>query len=269
VIGTGVAPRMVVAGLALMLAACQGATPGQSAGASPTATLVATPEPTAVPTSTPLPLAVPRPTDIPTDGSCEQNRVCLGLLESGKSYTTTAFTPQLTFTMPEAGWENISDEGGILQLLLISSPGDTIAFFRDPRATDATGGYAEGVGASASELAVWLAANPLLVVTPAQPVTVGSLSGMTMDITVAPGTEREGPADCPVLRCVPFFRGMDASKFTTWAWDWGSAGVERQRLYLLTATEGVVAIFVDSLDGTTFDALTKTADKLLPTLTFH
>jgi hypothetical protein len=39
-------------------------------------------------------------------------------------------------------------------------------------------------------------------------------------------------------------------------------------MYVLTATAGVVLIFVDSLDGTTFDALAKRADTILATVKF-
>jgi hypothetical protein len=88
-----------------------------------------------------------------------------------------------------------------------------------------------------------------------------------MDLAVAPGTVTH-PGACPVESCVSIFKGVDPSKVPTWQWDWGTATSERQRLYLLTATDGVIAIFVDSLDGTTFDALTKAADSILPTVRF-
>lgn len=55
----------------------------------------------------------------------------------------------------------------------------------------------------------------------------------------------------------------------SWQWDWGSAGPESQRLHLLTANDGVVAIFVDSLDGTTFDTLSALADTVLASATFN
>jgi hypothetical protein len=241
----------------------------QSSGAGATSSSTATPSATAEPTPTSKPLTLPRPTDLPTDGSCEQGQVCLGLLEPNKAYTTREFTPHFTFSVPEPGWENISDEGGILQLWPIASPGDAIAFFRDPRATDADRAYAQGVGTSVDALATWLASNPLVVVTPAKRVTVGGLTGLTMDIRVATGTGLEGAADCPVQLCVGLFKGVDPSKFQAWKWDWGSAGRETQRLYLLTSAAGVVAIFVDSYDGTTFDSMTKAAGTILATVKFH
>jgi hypothetical protein len=254
---SGAAPGIVIAGLGVLIAACQAGTGGPSSSATPTA---ATSVSTAAPTPTPLPIAMPRPTDIPSDGSCGQGDICLGILQPAKVYRTTAFSPQLTFTMPEAGWENLADVGGIFQLLPIAYPGDAIAFFRDPTASGALGTRVE-------DLAAWLAKNPLLTVTPTKPVTVGGLKGLTMDITIAAGA-RNHPVDCPVQVCVPIFSGKDSSKVPTWKWDWGAAGLDTQRLYLVRSKEGVVAIFVDSLDGTTFDSLNKTADKVLATLRF-
>ncbi len=88
-----------------------------------------------------------------------------------------------------------------------------------------------------------------------------------MDITTAPGADSH-TSDCPVQTCVAFFNGKDPSSKPTWARDWGSVSSERQRLYLLTASDGIVAIVVESVDGTTFDAITKTADTILGSVVF-
>jgi len=211
------APTIIIAGLALLTAACQAGAnaPRSTVTASPTSAL------TTEPTPTQLPSAIPRPTDITKDGTCEQRASCLGLLEPGKSYRTSAFTPQITFTITEAGWENLSDEGGVFQLLPIAYPGDALLFFRDPTATDARGQEPREVGTTVGDLAAWLAKNPLLAVTPPKPVTVGGLKGVTMDIKIAAGAQNH-PADCPVRVCVPFFAGTDPAKYKTWQWDWGS-----------------------------------------------
>jgi len=253
-------PRILLACLALVLGACQAGVSGPSSSPVPTATSVATTEPT----PTPRPLTLPRPTDIPSDGSCEQGHVCLGLLAAGTAYTTSVFQPQITFSVPEAGWENRVDAGGIFFLLPIAYPGDSIAFFRNPVAS---GVGAAGIGTGVDDLAAWLAANPLFNATPAQPVTIGGLPGLSMDIRVAAGAENQDPG-CPVQVCVPFLRGKDETTQPQWNWDWGFAGLETQRLYLLTSTEGVLAVFVDSYDGTSFDTLTATADTILATLHF-
>ena len=207
---------------------------------------------------------MPRPTDVPTDGTCEDGHPCLGLLASGKAYTTTDFRPHVTFSVPDTGWENLVDGEGGFQLLPIDTPGDAIAFFREPKAS---GAGSAAVGSSVEDLAAWLAANPLLEVTAPQPVTVGGAAGVSMDIRIAAGAAVEDPG-CPVQVCVPLMKGLDPSLPVEWDWDWGSAGPEVQRLYLVTTNEGVVAIFVDSLDGVSFDSLTTRAGVILGTVQF-
>ena len=253
-------PTLGFAFLLVVLTACQTAAPGPSSSPIPSTAATATDEPT----PTLRPVAQPRPTDIPTDGTCEQGHACLGVLEAGNTYATVTFESPLTLTMPMGGWENREDVGGIFQLLPIAYPGDAIAFFRDPAGV---GAGAASAGTSVDQLAAWLTANPLLDVTPAQPVTVGGLKGVRMDIRIAPGAQNQDPG-CPVQVCVPFVRGTDPTPPNEWSWDWGSGGHETQRLYLVTSTEGVVAIFVDSFDGTSFDVLTTAADQILATVKF-
>lgn len=252
--------------LSLTLAACQ----SSPVGGSPSASSVASTQraaSTQSPTATALPLVAARPSDIPTDGTCEQGYDCLGLLKFGKRYQTKIFKPQITFSVPSNGWENLSEEGGAFELLPVNSPGDAIAFFMDPGATTPDGKPATGVGDTVSQLSSWLASNTLLHVTPAKAVTAGGLKGVTSDISIAAGaTSHYG--DCPIQTCVSIFRGVDPSKFQTWAWDWGSGGPETQRLYLLSSPDGVLALFIDSFDGTTFDAMTTAADQIIATLKF-
>ena len=169
--------------------------------------------------------------------------------------------------MATTGWENLSDEGGIFELLSLDHSGDGISFFRQPRPTMPDGTLVAGIDSKVEAISAWMASNAALTVSPATQVPVGGLNGQRMDFAIAPGTESH-PSDCPVQVCVLAFIGRDPSSKPTWQWDWGSAGPERQRLFLLAATDGVVAIFVDSLDGTTFDALTRAADEILATVKF-
>lgn len=249
--------------LSVVLAACQSAGPASQV-ASATPTTAATP----VPSPTGKPDVAPRPSDVPTDGKCETGHSCLGLLSAGTTYRTKAFAPQLTFTMPFNGWENIADEGGIFQLLPISAPGDIIGFFRNPAAATPEGKFASGVGSTPNDLATWLAGNDQLQVTPAKAVTVGGLKGLQMDVRLADDATATGPADCPTATCVTVFLGEDPSSSPTWEWDWALAGVERMRVYLLTSKHGTIVVIVDSVDGTTFDATSQAADKILPTVKF-
>jgi hypothetical protein len=256
--------KSIVVILALGLVACQAASSGQPGSQTPSATGTASMAPGGEPTATPKPLTMPRPTDVPVDGSCEEGHVCLGVLTPGQAYTTTDFVPHITFSVPEAGWENLADGQGAFQLLPIATPGDAIAFFRAPKASGAGAGSA---GSTVEDLVAWLVANPLLEVTAPQAVTVGGASGVSMDIRIAADAENQDPA-CPVQVCVTLMKGLDPSPPVEWDWDWGSAGTETQRLFLVTSNDGVVAIFVDSLDGMTFDVLTAKAGVILGTLKF-
>lgn len=271
--------RIMVFGLAALLAACQagtaaspGGTPAASASAGATAVDDATAAASTLPTAagTPplssLPVVMPRPTDIPTDGTCEAGDSCFGLLETGKRYTTSNFQTPISLSVPDSGWENLSEKVLEMILLPIAEPGDAIAFFGNVRAVDINGYLATGDGnSSVNELAAWMTANSNLSVTTSKPVMIGGLPGLTLDFTIAPGLKHH-PFDCPVQVCLAIFRGTDNHTMT---WDWGSAGPEKQRVYLLTSSQGTVAIFVDSLDGTTFDSLNQKADQILATVTFH
>jgi len=240
------------------LCACQPAASGSS-GVSAT--------PTSTPTQTPLPIAMPRPTDIPTDGSCEANVECLGLIAPGKVYRTRAFVPGLSFSIPSGGWENRSDELYVFQLLRIAAPGDAIAFFQGAHAVNPADGSAANVAATVPAIAAWIRSDPLLVTTAPKAVVIGGLSGVSIDIAIVSGATNSA-GDCPVQACVPLLRGDDLKALPPWHWDWGSGGPERQRLYLLRAPQTIVAIFVDSFDGTTFDALTAAALPILRSVKF-
>lgn len=256
----------------LLALVCVGCQSGTSTGSGPSAMPTAAPasaeaslSPPASPTPS-IPVALPRPTDIPTDGTCEQNQTCLGLLAPGKSYRTRNFMPQISVAVPTSGWENLSDEVAVFQLLRTEAPGDAIAFFRGARAVNPDGSTAE-VAQTVPALLAWLQANRLLAVTSPKTVTVGGLSGVTIDLAIAPGAANR-PGDCPVQVCVPLLRGDDPKAIPPWHWDWGSAGTERQRLYLLKAADAVIAIFIDSYDGTTFDSLTAASAPIIRGLRF-
>lgn len=244
----------LVLGLALIGSACQPAAtiteppPSLAAGTSAPASGVASAAATPVAT---LPVAVPRPTDLPTDGSCEDENVsCLGVLKANTVYRTKIFKPTVTFTMPVDGWINEYDGGGDAGLKSLDPAGDVIVFFRNPRSADAS------VGRGIQEIATWLEGSDELQVTPFEPAKLGGLSGLTLDLTSAPGAAGSVPG-CPVQSCVALLRGDDPDLKDPypWHWDWSNAGPERQRLYLLDAPGGTVAVFIDSIDGTSFDSL--------------
>jgi hypothetical protein len=204
-----------------------------------------------------------RPGNLPTDGSCENaDSSCLGIIEANRTYTTKIFKPAITFSIPVAGWINQFDGVGDFALQELDPAGDGVFFFRDPIATDTS------VGPTVDDIAGWLATYKNLAVTPATKVKLGGLSGVMMEVRTAAGATTD--PGCPVQVCVEFLHGDDpiANDLYPWHWDWGTAGPEAQRLYLLTTSEGTMAIVVDSIDGTTYDSLIGTWEKIAPAIKF-
>jgi hypothetical protein len=175
--------------------------------------------------------------------------------------------PGFSFTIPAAGWENLVQSGGEFDLTSITAPGDSIGFVWRPRPTNPDGSPVFGVQGTVAELGAWLEQNKDLSVSPSTAVTIGGLKGRRWDVSVAPTTTVRDK-DCPTQACVGFLRGTDPSSKPTWEWGFGLASSERARLFLLDGPEDTTTIVIDSLDGTTFDALTAEADKILGSVGF-
>jgi hypothetical protein len=180
------------------------------------------------------------------------------------AYSSQLFVPGFSFTMPEAGWENIAMTPGEVALFHLDAPGDEIAFFTQPKLTKIDGTLDLSVPLTVDGITGWFAAHPDLTVGPATDVTVGGLHGKRMTVEAAPTSTAHYPPDCPVKTCVNLMQG----RAPTWSWDWGTGSSEKQRMDVLAAKDGVVLIFVDSLDGTTYDGLVKTADTILASVKF-
>ena len=261
------ATRLALGATVLLFAAC-GASTDPSASlpsavlATPAASVAAAATPTPRPTPAPLPTRIARPTDLPTDGACEEAHSCLGLLPPG-AYHTDLFQPGFGFAIADGRWQNRVMTPGNVNLESIDVPGDEIFFFAHPRALKPDGPLDLSVKLTAAGVADWMSGNPNLTVGPVTDVNVGGLTGKQMDIALAPSAVVP-TGDCPVQRCL----GLLNAQGSTWEWDFGIADSEMQRVYALDGKDGVVLIFVDSLDGTTFDSLTKAADTILKTVKF-
>ncbi len=257
----GVAAIAVIAVALIGFNLYQGSSAGSSPSASPRAGTTPRPAPT------PLPAVLARPTDLPTNGACEPERTCLGVLGDWTQHADV-FTPHFTFTSPRGKWQNRDQSDGTLTLESIDNPGDFIAFYRLPTATNADGSPVRpSVASTAAALSAWLGSNSSLLAAANRRLTVGGLEAIETDVAVAPGNTSR-PEGCPVVACVGVFKGTDPARLPSWQWDWAIASGEKARIYLVNSPQGVFAIIVDSLDGTTFDDLTRTADGLLATLRF-
>src|SRR5689334_15903657 len=190
--GTPMPRRMAVlaALVAIVTVACGGGSsastpasppPSSAAGAAPSAAPPATPAASVAvassgPTAQPLPTAMPRPINMTVDGTCEPDHTCLGLLKPGK-YHTKVLIPGFSFSIAEAGWENIGLAGGNVGLLSTTNPGDAIMIFWMPRATKADGTLVAGVSSDVAALGAWLEGNKDLALSNAARVSVGGLKG--------------------------------------------------------------------------------------------
>jgi len=181
------------------------------------------------------------------------------------TYSSLAFTPTLTYTVPD-GWERVADQTGFYQLRPFGSEIASLAVFSRPAAAvqDAacTAAAEPGVGATSIELVSWIRDLPGLVVSTPAMVTVGGLPGQMIDIGIKDGWNQS----CPFasgLPTVPLFNGGDAG------YHWVMYGDERMRLYLLDVPGGgTVGIAIDTVDGSVIDQLVSQATPIVKSLTF-
>lgn len=240
--------RLIIAlvrtALLLAVSGCAGAAPPPTSSGGPTPTLAATEQAGA---SAPTPTRG-RECPIP-----ERGGTCLGVVSAG-TYTTTSFTPMMTYTLPENGWANWEDLRGIVLLL---APGETLAgvepdtsefigVFRSVGA--AASGCDElvepGIGHSARALADWFTSQPGLVVTEPQPTSVGGLRGLMMDVTLAPDWTGRCPY-IPDIPLVPLIYGTGLSE---------GLGVVVEaswttRLYVLDYKDDNITVYVEDHPG--------------------
>lgn len=181
------------------------------------------------------------------------------------TYTSKAFTPALTFTVPD-GWENATDSATYLQLRPLGDENIGIHVFRDPVAMsqDATCPLSAepGVGLTSFDLVKWIRERPGLIVSQPGMATVGGLNGTVIDIGIVDGWK----ASCPFANGLPtvplFFQPPDGYR-------WVVAGDERLRLYVLDVPGGgLVIVDIDAFDGTRMDALLKAAAPIVSTFSF-
>jgi hypothetical protein len=164
------------------------------------------------PGSTPSPIASPSPTPRPTatpifnvDAPCGNSlSTCRGSLSAG-TYTARAFKPALTYTVP-SGWYNKFDAPrgyGLLpetpaNMNSLTSGGFGITSLEVQRdllvaRADCVERPDPAVGNTASAMVQALAARPGLDTTQPAPITVGGLSGFTIDITISPDWTKSCP----------------------------------------------------------------------------
>jgi hypothetical protein len=213
--------------------------------------------------------------------SCpDVNGGCLGDLEAGV-HTSARFNPfvarssyvydygRLTYSVPD-GWSNSVDgpDGYMLTRQAAPDAGGIFAFstaLATSQGVGCPGGVDRSVGTSAKALATWLTTVPGLVTTNPRSVTVGGLSGRTLDVSVSPSWKRT----CPYSEGKPYvamFTNGDAAN----PFDWGLAAGGHMRLFLLNLPDGrTMLIDVEGPDASAFDALVSAAMPVISSFQFH
>lgn len=208
------------------------------------------------------------------------NGGCLGDLEAG-SHTSAQFNPfvpitayvydygRLTYTVAD-GWTNPED-GPNGYILAEKGAADGTAVFTfstalaDSQAVGCPGTVQAGVGKTATALANWLTTLPGLVTTSPTSVTVGGLSGKTLDVSVAPSWTQT----CEYSNGKPYV-AMFTNGNSTNNFDWGLAAGGRMRLFLLNLPDGrTMLIDIETPDASTFDALLADAMPVVQSFQFH
>jgi hypothetical protein len=182
----------------------------------------------------------------------------------GGTYTSEGFQPPVTFTVPE-GWVKTADAPLYLALRPIENELIGIHLFGNPSAAsqDASCPAAAepGVGGSAKELADWIAARPGLVASTPTLVTVGGLSGLSIDV----GLKADWTQACPFANGVPSVPLFNSPAIDHWV----VVGNERLRLYLLDVPGGgTVVVDLDAFDGDQVEDLIARSASIVRSLQF-
>ena len=175
-----------------------------------------TPRPTPTATLTPIPTATPTPS-FNVQGDCgDALSTCRGDLTAG-TYTSRAFDPELTYTVG-SGWFNKFDQPRGYGLRRQSTTSLEVQRDLVVARTDCVEAPEPGVGATASAIVETLAARRGLDTTQPAPITVGGLSGFTIDITLA----ADWTTPCPFTEGRPFMATvMDGQAVPGTGLHWG------------------------------------------------
>ena len=164
--------------------------------------------------------------------------------------SSSLFEPRITLTVP-AGWANHADSHGEYVLLPPGShPGadegaarDWIAFevnvTFNPEGCPPQPAFDEG--ATAADIANWMAARANLVTTTPQPVNVGGLDGLVLDVRLS---------DNATVECFPrpgvfLVHGLGASD----GYDQGIGPGVAMRFYFFDHGDDVLMIEIDDVSG--------------------
>ena len=216
-----------------------------------------------------IPVADPEPLD---------PYVCLDDMDPG-THVSALFNPfvapaawvrnygALSFQVP-AGWRNTDDCRGCYALAKQGPQeiGREIVLVSDAaaRSQDASclNALEPGVGRTPAALANWLKSLPGVAATTPAPISIGGLSGMTLDLAVATTWTHSCPnTDTP---SVPTLVSADRNGF-----EWDVSSTMRERLILLDTGGGrTLLLAINAPDKASFDAFVGEAMSVIQTFQF-
>jgi hypothetical protein len=183
-------------------------------------------------------------------------------LTPGQVYRPRAFSPALTFKLPDAGWtSDLSPSGHVGIRLLVGPPVEwsTFGIHRMDRVFDPIRGGRTAADAKPAppDFAAWLEHHPRLQASRPVDITIGGAKGVQIDI-VPKSYPRARPDECdqgPSPQCLPLFTvGNEPIVYPK-----GS----KTRMYIVDVKgkQVVFEVFVDP--GTQFAKLAPLYDKVL------
>ena len=193
-------------------------------------------------------------------------------------YQPTTFRPKVRFSVP-AGWSNEYDVADQFDLTFDAGGqytypdgitfSDSVSMFADPLAESATDrAPLAGVGATAADLAQWLATHNDLVASTPEQVSIGGASGYSLQISLPAGA-RSTPDHCTSdhgePRCASLFVGADPQS----NYGFGLVGPETAVVYLLDVPGGgTLLVVIDDVDGVDAAGLVTAATPIVESIGF-
>lgn len=223
---------VIVLATALLLSACStGSSPS-----SPSASSQASDDPASsvVAAATPIPIGTD-PDECRSGAPCHCSEDAPCQFEGG-TYATFgrwAFLPGLTMTIP-AGWYSTEQDAGEFSLAHPDLGVSGLLFWRDMIPVDLEGNHLANVPSTPQGLTGWLRANPNLIVSEPEAVTIGQgIEVTTFTFSTSPGAPKAPPlSDCPnwppgAASCFPILTDP-----MFWDGAWWTASIHATRLYL-------------------------------------
>jgi hypothetical protein len=211
--------------------------------------------------------------------------LCLGDLDAG-GHVSTAFEPfapldetfllygRFAYTVPE-GWANTEDSPITYVLQPLDAPESariSLSTYVIPHSQSepCADAVEPGIGRTPSAIADWLTTLPGLVVTTPAPITVGELSGVMLDLSVAPGWTLTCPSSQGGPLVSTFTDANLGAEYLPFAGPERSvAGNERARYILLDlGDDRAMLIDVQAPDELTWDSLVLEAMPVIETFEF-